>query len=93
MVDTGPISSKMIQDNMEMQPRLPPGPRLTLEKFEGDGIKYLDFERRCRRGVEQVFFNYDDRIAFLESMCQETSRDIITNLSCLVDHKEAYFKA
>ena len=73
--------------------QLPPGPKLVLENFNGDVMKFWEFRRRFRRHIEEVYFAYEDRMAFLESMCVGKAHDAIAGLSCLVNCKEAYTKA
>ena len=56
-------------------------------------MKFWEFRRRFRRHVEEVYFAYEDRMAFLESMCVGKAHDAVAGLSCLVNCKEAYTKA
>ena len=37
-----------------LRPAFPPAPRLTLESFNGEVIKYWDFKRRFKRHVEEA---------------------------------------
>ena len=66
---------------------VPPAPRLALENFNGDIIKYWDFKKRFKRHVEAVYPSYEDRMAFLESLCVGKARNVIAGIGCLLDSR------
>ena len=72
---------------------LTPGPKLTLECFDGDILKYFGCKQRFKRHVEGVYNNFKDRLAFLDSLCTGQAYEVISGLSCLFDSKYAYLKA
>ena len=76
-----------------LRPAFPPAPRLTLESFNGEVIKYWDFKRRFKRHVEEVYPSFEDRMAFLESSCVGKAREVITGIGCLLNSRTAYVKA
>ena len=47
--------------------------------------KYWDFKKRFKRHVEAVYPSYEDRMAFLESLCVGKARDVIAGIGCLLD--------
>ena len=71
----------------------PPGLRLDLEKFDGDVMKFWDFKKRFKRHVKDVYSSHEDRLAFFESLCVGTARDLVAGLSCMVFSEEAYARA
>jgi len=75
------------------QQSAPPGPKLVINNFDGDVMKYFEFKRKFKRHVENVYFNSEDRMSFLESMCVGKAKDVIAGLSCLPDQNVAYEKA
>ena len=75
------------------RPAFLPSPRLTLENFNGEVIKYWDFKRRFKRHVEEVYPSFEDRMAFLESLCVGKAREVIAGIGCLLDSRTAYVKA
>ena len=78
-------------DNMQLP--LPPAPHLTLESFKGDIVKYWDFKKRFKRHVEDVYLSYDDRMAFLDSLCVGKAHEVIAGIGCLLDSRTAYMRA
>ena len=72
---------------------MPPGPKLTLEYFDGDILKYFGFRQCFKRHVEGVYKNFEDRLAFLESLCTGQAHEVILGLSCLLNSEDAYLKA
>ena len=85
------------QDNdyrsVNQEYRLPPELKLTLECFEGDVLKYFGFKQRFKRHVEGVYCHWEDRMAFLESLCKDKAHEVISGLSCLANSKDAYSRA
>ena len=85
------------QDNdyrsVNQEYRLPPGLKLTLECFEGDVLKYFGFKQRFKRHVEGVYCHWEDRMAFLESLCKGKAHEVISGLSCFANSKDAYSRA
>ena len=76
-----------------MQLPLLPAPRLTLESFDGDIIKYWDYKKQFKRHVEDVYPSYDDRMAFLGSSCVGKAHKVIAGIGCLLDSCIAYMRA
>ena len=84
-----------VSDRSVLNPALPPppGPKLTLDSFDGDILKFWSFKQRFKRHIEGVYANWEDRLAFLESLCEGKAKNAISGLSCLLDSKDAYLKA
>ena len=71
----------------------PPGPRLTLDCFNGELLKYYGFKMRFKKYVENVYPDWEDRLAFLESLCKGEAHNVISGLVCLPNSRDAYIKA
>ena len=67
-----------------------PVPRLSLEKFDGDILKYHTFKRKFKSCVEEAYQDYNVRMSFLEESCIGKAFEIISGLSCFDDRKHAY---
>ena len=44
-------------------------PPVSLNKFSGDVMEYLEFKRKFNKFVEEVYFNDDVRMTYLQSLC------------------------
>ena len=44
---------------------LPPGPKLSMESFDGDMMKYWGFKQRHMRHIEEVYSNWKDLLRFV----------------------------
>ena len=69
---------------------VPAIPHISLEPFDGNILKYINFKRQFTRYVENVYLSAEDRMTFLESLCVGQAQDVIAGLSCLEDRAEAY---
>ena len=67
-----------------------PGPRLNLDSFDGDILKYFPFKRKFVKLIEEVYLDYDIRFSFLEDACKGKAHQLIAGLSCLEDREQAY---
>ena len=72
---------------------LPPGPKLTLECFDGEKLKYFGLKQRFKKHVQGLYNNFEERLAFLESFCTGQAHEVISGLSCLLNSEDAYLKA
>ena len=68
-----PTTSKAFENKIPPFSSLVPGPRLKLDTFNGDVLKYLTFKRKFIRMIENVYLDFDIRFAFLEEACSRTS--------------------
>ena len=62
-------TSKAFENKMPPHSSLVPGPRLKLDTFNGDVLKYLTFKRKFIRMIENEYLDFDIRFAFLEEAC------------------------
>ena len=67
-----------------------PVPRLSLEKFDGDILKYHTFKRKFKSCIEEAYQDYNVRMSFLEESCIGKAFEIISGLSSFDDRKHAY---
>ena len=67
-----------------------PNPRLKLDTFNGNVLKYLTFERKLIRMIENEYLDIDIRFAFLEEACIGRPQQVIAGLLCLEDREQAY---
>ena len=54
-----------------------PRPQLTLSKFDGDILKFGTFKRQFQKYVEEIYFDYNDRMSFLENLCVGKAQEAI----------------
>ena len=85
-----PTTSKAFENKMPAHSSLVPGPRLKLDTFNGDVLKYLTFKRKFIRMIENEYLDFDIRFAFLEEACVGRAQQVIAGLSCLEDREQAY---
>ena len=85
-----PTTSKAFENKMPPHSSLVPGPRLKLDTFNGDVLKYLTFKRKFIRMIENEYLDFDIRFAFLEQACVGRAQQVIAGLSCLEDREQAY---
>ena len=85
-----PTTSKAFENKMPPHSSLVPGPRLKLDTFNGDVLKYLTFKRKFIRMIENEYLDFDIRFAFLEEACVGRAQQVIAGLSCLEDREQAY---
>ena len=93
MVPIDPWSGVRFWSPFDHQQFAPPGPKLVINSFDGDPTKYLEFKRKFKHHVENVYWNNEDRMSFLEGMCTGKAKDVIAGLSCLPDQNSADQKA
>ena len=85
-----PTTNKAFENKMPPHSSLVIGPRLKLDTFNGDVLKYLTFKRKFIRMIENEYLDFDIRFAFLEEACVGRSQQVIAGLSCLEDREQAY---
>ena len=71
----------------------PPAPRLTLESYNGEVIKYWDFIRRFKRHVDKVYPRFEDIMVLLESSCAGKAQEVSAGIDCLFDSPTTFIKA
>ena len=67
-----------------------PSPKLSLENFDGDILKYHTFKRKFKSCIEAVYQDFNIRMSFLEETCVGKAREVISGLSCFDDRRHAY---
>ena len=67
-----------------------PSSRLTLEKFDGNPLKYHTFKRKFKDCVEEAYQDFNTRMSFLEETCVGKTLDVISGLSCFENRQYAY---
>ena len=67
-----------------------PSLKLSLEKFDGDILKYHTFKRKSKSCIEAVYQDFNIRMSFLEETCVGKAREVISGLSCFDDRRHAY---
>ena len=70
-----------------------PQPRLNLESFNSDILKYHPFKRKFIRCIENSYADYEIRMSFLEEVCVGAASEVISGLSCFDDRQYAYKRA
>ena len=70
-----------------------PGPKLVINNFDGDVMKYFEFKSKFKLHVESVYLNNNDRMSYLESLCVGKAKEAIGGLTCLPDQNIAYERA
>ena len=70
-----------------------PQPRLNLDSFNGDILKYHPFKRKFIRCIENSHADYEIRTSFLEEVCVGAASEVISGLSCFDDRQYAYKRA
>ena len=70
-----------------------PQPRLSLESFNGDILKYHPFKRKFIRCIENSYADYEIRMSFLEEVCVGAASKMISGLSCFNNRQYAYKRA
>ena len=93
MMSIDPWSGGRFWSPYDHQQFASPGPKLVINNFDGDPTKYLEFKRKFKRHIENVYWNNEDRMSFPEGMCTGKAKDVIAGLSCLPDQNPAYQKA
>ena len=68
-------------------------PRLTLESFNGEVIKYWDYIRRFKRQVDKVSPRFEDTMALLESSYAGKAQEVNAGIGCRFDSPTTYIKA
>ena len=85
-----PTTSKAFENKMPPHSSLVPGPRLKLDTFNSDVLKYLTFKRKFIRMIENEYLDFDIRFAFPEEACVDSAQQVIAGLSYLEDREQAY---
>ena len=65
-------------------------PAVVIEKFDGNVLRFPEFNRKFFKFVDAVYDDFDIRLSHLEALCVGEARNVIEGLSANPNRKYAY---